>query len=107
MTFTIAIEPSSLGPGVILAGEGGARLLDLCDEARAPIPFSCRSATCGTCRVRVLSGAELLTPADATERETLALFGDGDDVRLACVVRLTDAAGGVRLALADDDVPAL
>ena len=105
MTSTIAVAASSHGPGVTLAGEAGARLLDLCDEARAPIPFSCRGATCGTCRVRVLSGAELLQPAEVAERETLALFGDDDDVRLACVVRLAGGAGGVRLALADDELP--
>ena len=43
------------------APEGG-RLVDFCDELRAPIPFSCRSASCGTCRMEILEGTELLEP---------------------------------------------
>src|SRR5690606_34619412 len=35
--------------------EGGP-LVDVCDEHDAPVPFSCRSASCGTCRLDVLEG---------------------------------------------------
>ena len=34
----------------------GGPLLDICDEALAPIPFSCRSASCATCHIEVLAG---------------------------------------------------
>src|SRR5262249_17940488 len=47
--------------------EGGA-LVDVCDEYLAPVPFSCRSASCATCHIEVLEGAELLEPPEAEER---------------------------------------
>ena len=100
---TLTIDPSSFGEGRSIEAPGGGRLLDLCDEARAPIPFSCRSATCGTCRVRVREGAGLLEPSDAAEKETLEIFGGPPDTRLACVARVRAGAGQVHLALADDD----
>lgn len=58
---------------------------------------------CSTCRVRVSSGAEFLTPADAAERKVLARVGADPDgaggtaiVRLACQARL---AGGGPVAI--------
>lgn len=98
----VAIEASAFGPSVELDAPEGGRLLDLCDEARAPIPFSCRSASCGTCRVRVLAGASLLAPPSRDERETLSLFDAPLDVRLACVALVEPREGLVRLVLADD-----
>lgn len=97
----VRIEASARGA----AREGqldGARLVDFADEHRAPISFSCRGGTCGTCRVRVLDGAALLEPPRARERETLAYFGDGPDVRLACVARAArGASGALRLVALD------
>ncbi len=63
------------------APEGGA-LLDICDHHFAPIPFSCRSASCGTCQVEVLEGEELLEPQNEEEQELLPLLGGKG--RLAC-----------------------
>jgi 2Fe-2S ferredoxin len=83
------------------APEGG-RLVDLCDELRASVPFSCRSATCGTCRVDVLEGADLLEPARAEELEVLHLFGDNPSrCRLACQARVRAGGGRVRVRAAD------
>ena len=37
----------------------GAAFIDLTDEhPEAEVPYSCRSASCGTCRVQVKQGAE-------------------------------------------------
>jgi adenylate cyclase len=42
-------------------------------------------AICGTCRIRILSGAEHLTPMGAAERRRLEADGTvADDIRLAC-----------------------
>jgi ferredoxin len=68
---------------VVLAPEGGS-LGDLCDEVDAPVPFSCRGATCGTCRVVVLEGEALLLPPNEDEVSLLALFGSPPGHRLAC-----------------------
>jgi 2Fe-2S ferredoxin len=68
---------------------GGARLIDVCDAHDAPIPFSCRSASCGTCRILVLEGAEVLEPPAEDEVALLELMGDDPRVlRLACQARL-------------------
>jgi ferredoxin len=97
----IDILPNPLGPGVTLVVDGG-RLLDACDEGRAPIAFSCRSASCGVCRVDVLAGAELLEPPGHEELEVLALFGAGTQERLACQAVVKPGPGLLRLAHVDD-----
>ncbi|MGC4091301.1 MAG: 2Fe-2S iron-sulfur cluster-binding protein [Polyangiaceae bacterium] len=75
----------------------GGELVDICDEYLAPIPFSCRSASCGTCHVQVLEGAELLEPPDPAEAELLSLLGGGPGHRLACQARVRGGAGVIRL----------
>jgi ferredoxin len=61
-----------------------------CTVDEGPIPVQCRSASCGTCWVGVLGGAEKLTPVSPRERKAMQLFGyiDTDDpqpiIRLAC-----------------------
>ena len=92
---TLELLPSELGPAVTVEAEG--RLLDACDDAGAPIAFSCRSANCGTCLVAVLAGVDRLVPAGPDERETLAFVGAPSDQRLACQVVLRPGPGLVRL----------
>ena len=77
--------------------ESGDRLLDLCDAGSVPQLFACRSGSCGACRVRVLEGAALLDPAEATEIATLQALGMDADERLACQIVVRAADGHVRL----------
>ncbi|NCQ59757.1 MAG: 2Fe-2S iron-sulfur cluster binding domain-containing protein [Myxococcales bacterium] len=84
----------------------GDRLIDLADdEPEFGVPFSCRSANCGTCRVEVVRGAEAFEAATDDERETLEAFGDGPEVRLCCQLRvvteLDSQAGEVELTPMD------
>jgi ferredoxin len=68
----------------------GTALVDTCDEhPEAEVPFSCRSASCGTCRVRVKEGLQLLSKAQDDELDVLEVFGDGKDVRLCCQAVVT------------------
>jgi 2Fe-2S ferredoxin len=77
---------------------GGTRLVDLCDERNAPVPFSCRSASCGTCRIDVLEGAALLEPPRDEELDVLDIFGDDPARRrLACQARVRAGEGCVRV----------
>ncbi|HEV2799836.1 MAG TPA: hypothetical protein VGW12_05030 [Pyrinomonadaceae bacterium] len=61
-----------------------------CTINEGPIPVQCRSASCGTCWVGVLGGAEKLTSVSPRERKAMQLFGyiDTDEprplIRLAC-----------------------
>lgn len=85
----IAIVGAHLEAHTTLETLDPGRLLDLCDDAAAPIDFSCRSATCGSCLVEVLDGVDLLAPAGEIERDTLLRLGRRAPLdRLACVARL-------------------
>ncbi len=97
----IDILPSPLGLGVTLLVDGG-RLLDACAEGRAPVAFSCRSASCGVCRVDVLADVSLLEPPGHEELEVLALFGAGPSKRLACQAIVKPGRGFLRLVYIDD-----
>jgi ferredoxin len=61
-----------------------------CIPAEGPIPVQCRSASCGTCWVGVLGGAEKLSDVGQLERRRIKEFGyiETDDpkpiIRLAC-----------------------
>ena len=91
------------GPSVEVDAPPGARLVDLCDERNAPVPFSCRSASCGTCRVDVLEGGDLLVPPRDEELDVLDIFGDDPARRrLACQACIRGDSGVVRLRPADD-----
>jgi ferredoxin len=62
-----------------------------CTPGEGPIPVECRAASCGTCWVGVLGGAEKLSPVvDRDERRRMKVFGYIDTneeqplIRLAC-----------------------
>jgi adenylate cyclase len=86
---------------IAVDAENGDRLLDLCDEADASIPFSCRDASCATCLIDVVSGAELLREPDISERRLLVRIRAKPGQRLACQVRIGDGEGDVRVVPAD------
>lgn len=94
---TIEFLANAVGRRKQVEAPEGGELLDICDHSIAPIPFSCRSATCGTCHVEVLEGAELLEPAREDERELLTILGNQPNHRLACQVRVRPGPGQVRL----------
>lgn len=62
-----------------------------------PIPVECRSASCGTCWVGVLGGAEKLTDVSAREGKKIKEFGYIETnepkpiIRLACMAQATGA----------------
>jgi ferredoxin len=72
-----------------------------CTVNEGPIPVQCRSASCGTCWVGVLGGAEKLTEVEWRERKMMPLFGYIDTeeprplIRLSCQARATGAVSVV------------
>ena len=90
MSTRVRFEPSGYETEI----EAPVAMVDVTDEhPEADVPYSCRSASCGTCRVEVVAGGEALAPPDAEEREVLEIFGDEGPVRLCCqlqVVRDTE-----------------
>jgi ferredoxin len=68
-----------------------------CTINEGPIPVQCRSASCGTCWVGVLGGAEKLTEVAPRERRVMKQLGyiDTDEprplIRLSCQAQGTGA----------------
>ncbi|HET9959753.1 MAG TPA: 2Fe-2S iron-sulfur cluster-binding protein [Polyangiaceae bacterium] len=94
---TIEILANKIGRKKLVESARGGELVDICDEHLAPIPFSCRSASCGTCEVEVLEGQELLEPPGPVEAELLQVLRAAPSHRLACQARVKDGPGMVRL----------
>lgn len=96
----IRFEPT----GLVCSAEAGARLVDVTDDhPGAEVPYSCRSASCGSCRVIVRRGAEAFDPPQDEEREVLDIFGDGSDVRLCCQLRIARDTPEIVLEVVDPE----
>ncbi|MBX3126552.1 MAG: 2Fe-2S iron-sulfur cluster binding domain-containing protein [Polyangiaceae bacterium] len=93
----VVFEGNLLGREKSVDVEAETPLVDLADLVLAPIPFSCRSATCATCQVDVVAGAELLLPAGDEERELLALLRCPPTTRLACQAVVQSGFGTLRV----------
>jgi len=98
MTLVLFESAESDVPSIEVDAPQGAALVDLCDEHHAPVPFSCRSAVCGTCRIDVLEGADLLEPPLDEELDVLDMFADDPGHRrLACQARVRAGTGRLRV----------
>ncbi len=100
-TIRVRFEPA----GFEVEARPGETIMDITDaNPAAEVPYSCRSATCGTCRVEVVEGGQALSPPDEDELEVLEIFGDTPDkVRLSCQIRIVDApATRLTLKICDD-----
>ena len=85
------------------AGPGEA-LVDLCDQTNSPVPFSCRSASCGTCRIVVEAGADQLEEPKDEELDVLDAFGNKPPrMRLACQAKLAANAKLIQLRPVKDN----
>ena len=84
-TAKIAKTPALAGQAVFLNSQvtlpvpQGATILDVADEANIHIDSACRSGTCGTCRVKMVSGKVRMPVEDALTEDEKA----GGDI-LAC-----------------------
>lgn len=59
-------------------------LIDMCEEYDTSILFGCRDGACGACMVRILDGAENLSPMQDDEKDFLETMAAEPDERLAC-----------------------
>jgi len=100
---TVIFQSKDAPPLQVEAPDGGS-LADLCDDHDAPIPFSCRSANCGTCRIIVLEGATLLLDAEDEELDVLDAFAAAPPKqRLTCQAKMRPGAGVLRVRAAEDN----
>jgi ferredoxin len=94
----VIMESSAGERAVEIDAAPGSALVDLVDDHNGPIPFSCRSAACGTCRIHVLEGAEQLAPAAQDEIELLDVYDHVPPlIRLTCQAKLGPGATRVRV----------
>jgi len=78
--------------GASARGRRGLSILELSRLNDVPHAHVCSGrGRCGTCRVRIESGAGQLTAMTEAERDTLARVGAGAGERLACQARVTGA----------------
>ncbi|NDE17161.1 (2Fe-2S)-binding protein [bacterium] len=62
----------------------GYALIDMCEDHDTSILFGCRDGACGACMVKVISGAEHLSPMQDNEKDFLETMAARPDERLAC-----------------------
>ncbi len=78
---TITFAPSNVSINV----DEGTQLVELETIENNEVPFGCRAASCGTCTIKILAGAENLSPMNQEETELLDdLDLDIKTHRLAC-----------------------
>jgi nitrite reductase (NADH) large subunit len=84
------------GPTVL--ARPGESLLRIAEANQVPLESGCQMGVCGADPVRILAGAENLTPPSMDERVTLRRLALPADCRMACTARVR---GHVTVALED------
>ena len=102
MSIRLRFEPS----GFEIDAQPGEAIVDITDEhPAADVPYSCRSANCGTCRCYVVEGGSALSAPEIDELEVLEMFGDvPSEVRLCCQAKVVNGqASTIVLRVVDAD----
>lgn len=92
----VVVEAPSGEPFEFDVPDGGS-LLKACEAHGAPIPFRCRSASCGTCCVDVRSGATQTAAPRSKELAMLDILDAPSTHRLACCIVLRPGDGILRV----------
>ena len=88
-----------LPAGITVECADGSTLFDAGAKAGVSIETACvGKGTCGLCRIKVMAGAESLTPYSEEEERHLGNLYHLTKVRLSCRTRITGGAATVVLA---------
>lgn len=99
-TVSFSIDPEKSAEFQELEVELEQTIYDECERQGVELPHGCLAGSCGSCRMDVLEGAELLKPAsvieqntiDALKAEMIEKYGEeaisGKDIRLSCRARM-------------------
>lgn len=86
--------------GVTVDCADGETIFAAARRAEVPVPTACvGKATCGLCRIKVLAGAEHLSPLNADEKKHLGNTYFITKLRLSCQARVS--GGDVTVLLPD------
>jgi ferredoxin len=66
----------------------GSKIATIADEAQATLPFGCREASCGACRLLVLEGMENLSDVIEDEIDVLGQDKVNEGYRLGCQISI-------------------
>lgn len=75
-------------PGPAVLSRPGESLLTIAEANQVPIESGCRMGICGADAVRIVTGADHVTPPSAVERGTLRRLGLPSACRMACTTRV-------------------
>ena len=76
----------------------GYALIDMCEDHDTSILFGCRDGACGACMVKLLEGADKLSPMQDDEKDFLETMAAEPDERLACQCKVY---GDVKLEVSE------
>jgi ferredoxin len=76
----------------------GYAMIDMCEQYDTSILFGCRDGACGACMIRVLEGADNLSPMQDDERDFLETMAAEPNERLACQCKVK---GDVKIEVSD------
>ena len=89
-------------PGPTVLARPGDSLLRIAEANQVALETGCRLGLCGADPVRVVAGAEHLSPPSTVERATLRRLALPAGCRMACAARVR---GPVTVARVDEDTP--
>lgn len=70
--------------GVTVTVPAGTRLIEVSEKVGAGLTYGCREGECGTCMMKIVSGAEHLAAPSVLEDKVLKDIYAGAANRLAC-----------------------
>ena len=70
--------------GVTVTVPAGTRLIEVSEKVGAGLTYGCREGECGTCMMKIVSGAEHLAAPSVLEDKVLKDIYAGAADRLAC-----------------------
>jgi ferredoxin len=90
-----------LPSGTRLACAPGDSIFEVARRGGVAVPTACvGQATCGLCRVRIISGEQHLTPFNPAERKHLGNAYFITKLRLSCQARIREDAGDAEVVVA-------
>ncbi|MBK24038.1 MAG: hypothetical protein CME70_08565 [Halobacteriovorax sp.] len=99
-SVSISLNPDKPEEIQELEVELNQTIFDECEQKGIKLPHGCLAGSCGSCRIEVIEGSELLKPPslieqntiDALKEEMIERYGEefitGKEIRLSCRTRL-------------------
>ena len=80
-------------------------ILDVAQRASVPLTHVCQGdSRCSTCRVQIIKGIEHVSPRSGPENEIARRMGFGQEIRLACQIKVSGDITVRRLVLDEEDI---